>query len=586
MKKIIDKRVKALPVVLGALSLAVAANCAQASEVENKVGASQRLFGTGSKVQKNQTISNNLENDGLSQITSVSDLRDVAPTDWAYEALRSLVERYGCIVGYPDRTYRGNKPLSRWEFAAGLNACLNTLERLIQEGGISKEDIDKLRRLTDEFRAELAALGARVDNLEGRVSFLENHQFSTTTKLQGEVVFSIANAFGSNSGNSTYGNWRNNGKPGAQNSFGGQAVFTDRVRLNFLTSFTGQDQLKVRLQAGNGGNANGINNNFATATGVNAARLAYDDGSDNTVAIDDLWYRFPIGNLTVTIGANALNLDDVFDTYSPYLSSSGTGSLSRAQRYNSIVYRSSSDGTGIALKYKFNDTIALTGTYLAKSSTVGDPTQGNGLLNGGFTTGAQLDFNISKDFKFGLTYVYSYDRNNPNLFTVGSPIGNNPFNGASVTADRAGVAASWNLFQGLNISAWGGYAKVHGQGLINGNPALEVSNRNADVLSWNAAISFVDLGKEGAVLTFSGGLLPTASGVDGITNSTGTAGNYTFNGGGSQDRNASYIGQIQYAFPITRNIQITPGAYVIFNPNNYGANSEIYVGVLRTTFTF
>ena len=124
------------------------------------------------------------DNVQMDQITAVSDLRDVAPTDWAYEALRSLVERYGCIVGYPDRTYRGNKPLSRWEFAAGLNACLNTLERLIQEGNISKEDIDKLRRLAQEFQTELAALGAKVDNLEGRVSFLENHQFSHHNEIK------------------------------------------------------------------------------------------------------------------------------------------------------------------------------------------------------------------------------------------------------------------------------------------------------------------------------------------------------------------------------------------------------------------
>ncbi len=45
----------------------------------------------------------------MSQINSVSQLRDVSPTDWAYESLRSLVERYGCIVGYPDRTFRGNR---------------------------------------------------------------------------------------------------------------------------------------------------------------------------------------------------------------------------------------------------------------------------------------------------------------------------------------------------------------------------------------------------------------------------------------------------------------------------------------------
>ncbi|MGK7885790.1 MAG: S-layer protein, partial [Crocosphaera sp.] len=40
----------------------------------------------------------NTNGDGMSQVTSISELRDVSPTDWAYEALRSLVERYGCIV--------------------------------------------------------------------------------------------------------------------------------------------------------------------------------------------------------------------------------------------------------------------------------------------------------------------------------------------------------------------------------------------------------------------------------------------------------------------------------------------------------
>jgi hypothetical protein len=65
--------------------------------------------------------------DTMEQVTNVTQLRDVAPGDWAYEALRSLVERYGCIAGYPDRTFRGNRATTRFEFAAGLNACLNQL---------------------------------------------------------------------------------------------------------------------------------------------------------------------------------------------------------------------------------------------------------------------------------------------------------------------------------------------------------------------------------------------------------------------------------------------------------------------------
>jgi len=67
----------------------------------------------------------------LEQVTSVSQLSDVRPTDWAFQALQSLVERYGCIAGYPDRTFRGNQALTRYEFAAGVNACLDRISELI-----------------------------------------------------------------------------------------------------------------------------------------------------------------------------------------------------------------------------------------------------------------------------------------------------------------------------------------------------------------------------------------------------------------------------------------------------------------------
>ncbi len=78
-----------------------------------------------------QFVSDPLENRRpfglMSQVTSVSQLTDVRPTDWAFQALQSLVERYGCIVGFPDKTYRGSQALTRYEFAAGLNACLDRI---------------------------------------------------------------------------------------------------------------------------------------------------------------------------------------------------------------------------------------------------------------------------------------------------------------------------------------------------------------------------------------------------------------------------------------------------------------------------
>ncbi|MCA6612651.1 MAG: carbohydrate porin, partial [Pseudanabaena sp. M158S2SP1A06QC] len=115
-------------------------------------------------------------------VTSVSQLSDVRPTDWAFTALQSLIERYGCIAGYPDRTFRGNQATSRYEFAAGLNACLDKINEIISAGladKVGKEDLATLQKLQEEFAAELATLRGRVDALDAKTAKLEAQQFST-----------------------------------------------------------------------------------------------------------------------------------------------------------------------------------------------------------------------------------------------------------------------------------------------------------------------------------------------------------------------------------------------------------------------
>ncbi|WP_273247326.1 iron uptake porin, partial [Limnospira indica] len=137
--------------------------------------------------------------DSMEQVTSVSQLSDVQPTDWAFQALQSLVERYGCIAGYPDGTFRGNRAMTRFEFAAGLNACLERVNELIAASVanlVTREDLAVLQRLQEEFAAELATLRGRVYALEARTAELEANQFSTTTKLRGEVVFWPGDSFG------------------------------------------------------------------------------------------------------------------------------------------------------------------------------------------------------------------------------------------------------------------------------------------------------------------------------------------------------------------------------------------------------
>ncbi|MFM9072846.1 MAG: iron uptake porin, partial [Cyanobium sp.] len=118
------------------------------------------------------------------QVTSINQFSDVNPSDWAYQALSNLIERYGCVAGYPDGTYRGQKAMTRYEAAALLNACLDRITEIT----------DELKKLMKEFEKELAVIRGRVDGLEAKVGELEATQFSTTTKLQGQATFVLAAA--------------------------------------------------------------------------------------------------------------------------------------------------------------------------------------------------------------------------------------------------------------------------------------------------------------------------------------------------------------------------------------------------------
>ena len=158
------------------------------------------------------------------------------PTDWASLALQSLVERYGCIAGYPDGTFRGNRALTRYEFAAGLNQCLDRVNELIATAsaqGVTREDLAVLQRLQAEFSSELVTLRGRVDSLEAASAELEANQFSTSTKLVGELITYLGDAFGED----------------AQEI--NNTSFGYRARLDFNTSFTGEYRLRTRLQGTN-----------------------------------------------------------------------------------------------------------------------------------------------------------------------------------------------------------------------------------------------------------------------------------------------------------------------------------------------
>lgn len=93
----------------------------------------------------------------MAQVTSVSQLKDVQPTQWSYQAITNLVERYGCVAGYPNGTFQPGQPATRAELAALTNACLDNITQFYTEADA---------KLAAALRAEYTSVSTRVTALE------------------------------------------------------------------------------------------------------------------------------------------------------------------------------------------------------------------------------------------------------------------------------------------------------------------------------------------------------------------------------------------------------------------------------------
>ena len=97
----------------------------------------------------------------MAQVTSVKQLSDVQPTQWSYQAITNLVERYGCVAGFPDGTFRPGEPATRAQLAALTNACLDRISEFQ-----TAADAQLAAALRAEFAKEIGATNARVSALE------------------------------------------------------------------------------------------------------------------------------------------------------------------------------------------------------------------------------------------------------------------------------------------------------------------------------------------------------------------------------------------------------------------------------------
>ncbi|MBP0016566.1 MAG: carbohydrate porin [Cyanobacteria bacterium SBLK] len=508
--------------------------------------------------------------------------RDVSPGDWAFNALDDLVRRYDCIKGYPNGTYRGNRSLTRYEFAAGLNACIQQVERLLAAATVdfvAQQDLEMIQRLTQEFETELATLSTRVDNLEDRVAFLEAHQFSTTTKLSGEVIFALTDNFdgGSSVTNEIL-------------TVVSEMAFGGRARLNFNTSFTGRDRLVTRLRAGNiqayrSGSLSFLNNtsSFAATQTFNVP----DSESNNDVLLDWLGYYFQTGDLQAYVAASGGNWSHIAPTLNPYFEDfdGGNGSLSTFGQRNPIFRIGG--GSGAAISWGFTpiksappSTITL-GYFAGSNASISG--EGFGVFNGDYGAMGRLQANLSDRISLGLTYIHGYH-------AAGSPIyaeGRSRTSGLNALVGSYAANNPWVLLDNndggvpMVTNSYGGEISVRiTDGLIV-NGAMTYTNTillergNADIWSYSLGIALPDFLKEGSVLALYAGMQPTMKGIraSGLQRDLGRT---------------DPIWHLEgfYRFPLTDNISFTPGAVVVFNPNQNFSDHDDVIGTFRFTFSF
>jgi hypothetical protein len=517
---------------------------------------------------------------GAEQVTSINQFSDVRPTDWAYQALNNLIERYGCVAGYPNGTFKGGQAMTRYEAAALLNACLDRVT----------EVTDELKRLMAEFEKELALLRGRVDGLESRVGELEANQFSTTTKLKGIATFVMgANSFGGDFVTDADASLYSGIPVGEKYAKGASALegamtFNYDVRLIFDTSFTGKDLLRTTLRAGNFAQSAWSGN---PPVGLNAMEIAFEEncgtGMDcgDVVAINRLFYQFPIGGgITATLGGrvrqddmlafwpSAYPADTVLDFFT-YAGAPGTYNLNLGAG-GGLWWKSG--GFSISANY-VSANADNASTFSSCPQDAKNPGCGGGIGNSTSAQTGTVQIGYSSP-NFGIAAAYNYTSDfYGNLYGGnGTPLA--VFYGQMDGSNSVGISGYWQPF------AAGWFPSISaGWGLnsYNDDDSLAAFD-GAQSQSWYVGLQWADF-------LWKGNALGMAVGQPTFMTSYGDA------GGNPNDGN--YAWEWWYKFQVTDNISVTPAIYYLSAPlgelqRDSGGSSSFnnFGGLVKTTFKF
>ena len=531
------------------------------------------------------------------QVTSVTQLSDVQPTDWAYQALFSLVERYGCVSGFPDGRFKGSQAISRYEAAALLDSCLDRVSQVT----------DDLRRLMQEFEKELVVVKGRVGSLQKRLDTYEAQRFSPTTTLSGSAVFAMgAFSYGGYNLASIEDYLALLGRTGLSLRKGTSMNYNLTFNLN--TSYTGKDQLSVSLRAGNFG----LSAMAGRVLPLGQQSAAYEpNAGSNILAVEKLAYKFPLSKqVTLVIGARVgqgdmLALNPVVYPKDANLTAftykgapgayngvkgPGAGLIWKKKEWMaSFSYSASRGNDGSTASNCTGLTYDEEDEFTCTSGTLG----GNLFSNtaGGAST---LQVGYAKGpWKLGAAWTYS----NANVGVSGStPLavsatpsllqGGGYYNGFGLAGSwepkKASLIPSISVGAGINFNNYN--SSFNDATMIQGQSLLVYPNWSSSISqSWFVGLQWKNAFKKGNYLGLAIGQPNYISQAIGSNQQT-----LYFSDG-------QYAMEAWYSFQVTDKISITPAIFYLSNPygdistafgGGSGSPFSVFGAVLKSTFKF
>jgi Carbohydrate-selective porin, OprB family/S-layer homology domain len=463
----------------------------------------------------------------MQSIPNVAALSDVQPTDWAYQYVKTLNERYNLLIGDPDGKFRGNEPLTRYEFATVLAQVLQRVEIFRDQ---EREELNALQRLLDSYRDAIDNLRIRLsgtqgeviarDGLEERVERLERQVVSPTTKLQTQIVQTLA--AGSNA----------------------NPTGLSRVRLNLRSSFQGSDQLVTQLEFGNnGGDAISraqFNQGNALATNselVDGGGLT-EVGTPATGRLRKLYYEFPLGqSLRLTVGSNLPPSD--FIDHNRFANPSGANFGSSFFVNNPLIVQNSLDrfgGAGVAADWVITEQLRMRGVYAAANANTPEPK--GGLFGDRYQASLETEYQPNKNVALRLQYT------------------NAKVNGVNINA--VGLNAEWAVRRELAL-----FGRV-GFGRYAGFNSQRLEQLDLNPTTWMAGATLRNL-------LVTGSKAGIAIGQPFVESGFGTA---------TQTNTEAY-----FSFLLNDKINLIPSVQIVSNPSNQ-AGKTIWQWAFRAVVDF